>query len=160
PPASNAVSRTAGAIAAPAVVLPGCTVKASRVAAATVMVKGALVAPASPVAPAARVEPLPLWSTARFEKVATPPTAATVVVPDKVPPTGLAPIATVTAPLKPGTVFPRASRAVTCTAGVMAAPAVVLLGCVVKASWAADPGVTAKAALVVPERLPAVADSV
>ena len=92
--------------------------------------------------------------------MATPPTAATVVVPDKVPPTGLAPIATVTAPLKPGTVFPRASRAVTCTAGVMAAPAVVLLGCVVKASWAADPGVTAKAALVVPERLPAVADSV
>ncbi len=96
----------------------------------------------------------------RFEKVATPPTAATVVAPDKVPPAGFSPIATVTAPLKPGTVFPRASRAVTCTAGVMAAPAVVLLGCVVKASRAADPGVTAKAALVVPERLPAVADSV
>src|SRR5438034_1079389 len=94
------------------------------------------------------------------EKVATPATAAAVAVPERAPPAGFVPIATVTAPLKPGTGFPRASRAVTCTAGVMAAPAVVLLGCVVKASWAADPGVTAKAALVVPERLPAVADSV
>src|SRR5438874_505597 len=86
--------------------------------------------------------------------------AGTVGVSERAPPAGFVPIATVTAPLKTGTVFPRASRAVTCTAGVMAAPAVVLLGCVVKASWAADPGVTAKAALVVPERLPAVADSV
>src|SRR5439155_25571277 len=104
--------------------------------------------------------PLPLCSTARFAKVATPPTAVIVVVPDKVPPAGFAPIATVTAPVKPGTVFPRASRAVTCTAGVMAAPAGVLLGCVVKASWATAAGVMAKAALVVPERLPAGADSV
>src|SRR5438093_1002543 len=94
------------------------------------------------------------------EKVATPATAATVAVPERAPAAGFVPIATVTAPVKPGTVFPRASRAVTCTAGVMAAPAGVLLGCVVKASWATAAGVMAKAALVVPERLPAVADSV
>src|SRR5947199_364593 len=94
------------------------------------------------------------------EEVATPATAATVAVPERAPPAGFAPIATVTAPVKPGTVFPRASRAVTCTAGVMAAPAGVLFGCVVKASWATAAGVMAKAALVVPERLPAVADSV
>src|SRR2546422_3422980 len=55
PGASDAVSRTAGAIVAPAVVVPGCTVKASRVAAPTVMVKGALVAPVSPLAAAVRV---------------------------------------------------------------------------------------------------------
>src|SRR3989442_16009354 len=55
PAASDAVSRPAGAIVAPAVVVPGCTVKASRVAAPTVMVKGALVAPVSPLAAAVRV---------------------------------------------------------------------------------------------------------
>src|SRR6266702_1096455 len=96
----------------------------------------------------------------RFEKVATPPTAATVVAPDKVPPAGFSPIATVTAPLKPGTVFPRASHAVTCTAGVMAAPAVVLLGCMVKAIRVAGALVMSNGALVVPAGPAATADSV
>src|SRR5439155_19059 len=94
------------------------------------------------------------------EKVATPATAATVAVPERAPPAGFVPIATVTAPLKPGTGFPPASNAVSRTAGAIAAPAVVLPGCTVKAGWAAAPGVTAKAALVVPDRLPAVAESV
>src|SRR5438034_80552 len=94
------------------------------------------------------------------EKVATPATAATVAVPESAPPAGLVPIATVTSPGRPGTGVRPASNAVSRTAGAMAAPAVVVPGCVVKASRAADPGVTAKAALVVPERLPAVADSV
>src|SRR5205809_5034701 len=67
--------------------------------------------------------------------VATPATAATVVVPERVPLPGFAPSATVTLPVKPVAVFPCPSSAVTCTAGVMDAPAAVLLGCVVTAGW-------------------------
>jgi len=52
----------------------------------------------------------------RLEKVATPPDAATVVVPDSVPPPGLVPIATVMLAVEPVTVFPNASCTVTCTA--------------------------------------------
>ncbi len=59
----------------------------------------------------------------RLEKVATPLTAATDVVPDSVPPDGFVPIATVMNPVKLVTTFPRASCAVTCTAGVIEAPA-------------------------------------
>src|SRR5947208_15212702 len=62
-------------------------------------------------------------------KLATPLTAATVVVPASVPPAGLVPpSATVTLPEKLGTVFPAASCAATCTAGVSVAPAVVFAG--------------------------------
>src|SRR5436309_13238956 len=83
--------------------------------------------------------------------VATPATAATVVVPERVPLPGFAPSATVTLPVKPVAVFPCPSSAVTCTAGVMDAPAAVLLGCVVNASCVAVPGATVNAALVTPE---------
>src|SRR5260370_1263410 len=48
--------------------------------------------------------------------VATPATAATVVVPERVPLPGFAPSATVTFPVKPVAVFPCPSSAVTCTA--------------------------------------------
>src|SRR5947199_8698061 len=58
--------------------------------------------------------------------VTTPATAATVVVPERVPPPGFTPSATVTLPVKPVAVFPCPSSAVTCTAGVMDAPAAVL----------------------------------
>ena len=68
--------------------------------------------------------------------------------PDNVPPTGLAPSPTVTVPVNPLAVFPCASCAVTCTAGVIAAPAAVLLGWTVNTSFAAVPGVTLNAALV------------
>src|SRR2546426_6439745 len=68
----------------------------------------------------------------RFENVATPFTAGTLSVPASVPPAGSAPIATVMVPVKLVTVFPEASRALTCTAGVIVAPASVLLGCTVK----------------------------
>src|SRR5439155_1172320 len=62
-------------------------------------------------------------------KLATPLTAATVFVPAKVPPLGLVPpSATVTWPVKVGTVFPEASWAVTSTAGAMAGPAVAFPG--------------------------------
>src|SRR5438034_353326 len=70
----------------------------------------------------------------RLENVATPATAATVVVPDSVPPPGLVPIATVMLAVEPVTVLLNASCTVTCTAGLIATPAVALLGCTVKAS--------------------------
>src|SRR5437667_9594868 len=89
---------------------------------------------------------------------ATPPIASTVVVPERLPP-GFVPIATATLPAKPGTVLPCASRAVTCTAGAIVAPAVVVLGCTVKASCAAAPAAIVKAALVEPETPGAVAES-
>src|SRR5512145_2126654 len=70
---------------------------------------------------------------ARLENVATPATAATVVVPDSVPPPGLVPIATVMLAVELGTVLPNASCTVTRTIGAMATPAVALVGCAVKA---------------------------
>lgn len=76
------------------------------------------------------------------EKVATPATAGTLVEPDSAPPPGLFWIATTTAPVKPDAVLPRASRAVSWTAGVMLPPAGVVLGCTVKASCVAGPAVT------------------
>ena len=76
---------------------------------------------------------MPTLSTLRLENRATPATAATVVVPERVPP-GLVPSAIVTFPAKLFTALPAASCAVTCTAGVTAVPAVVLPGCTVKAS--------------------------
>src|SRR2546430_1458446 len=89
--------------------------------------------------------------------VATPAIAANVRVPDKVPPAGLKPSATVTLPAKPVAVLPRASNAVTRTAGLMVAPVVVVLGCTVTASWVAVPGAMVKAELVLPARSGAVA---
>src|SRR5262245_5673476 len=70
----------------------------------------------------------------RLEKVATPPTAETVVVPDSVPPPGLVPIATVMLAVELVTVLPKVSCTATCTAGAMETPAVVLLGWTVKAT--------------------------
>src|SRR5207249_1165697 len=73
------------------------------------------------------------------EKVATPLTAVTLVVPDSVPPPGFAPIATVIDPVKPVTTFPASSSADTRTAGI-GWPAWLLCGCVVKATWVAGGG--------------------
>src|SRR5712691_9153804 len=84
----------------------------------------------------------------KVEKLATPATAAMVVVPDNVPPPGFVPIATVTVPVKPVAVFPWASCAVTCTAGVIAAPAVVAVGWTEKTSCVAAAGVMVNAVLV------------
>src|SRR2546427_3629127 len=56
--------------------------------------------------------------------VATPPAAATAVVPESVPPPGFAPMASVTVAVNAVAVFPCASSAVTWTAGVIGAPAV------------------------------------
>src|SRR3989441_908714 len=88
----------------------------------------------------------------RLEKVATPLTAATVVVPERVPLAGLVPIASVMLVVPVVTVLPWASWPVTCTAGVITAPAAALLGCTVKTSFAAAPALMLNALLVAPVR--------
>src|SRR5204863_8734653 len=82
------------------------------------------------------------------EKVATPATAATVLVPDRVPVLGFVPIATVMFPVNPLAVLPPASWAVTSTAGVIAVPAVVVLGCTLNTNCVAVPAVMLNAVLV------------
>src|SRR5438034_1032097 len=74
-----------------------------------------------------------------FAKVATPFTAAAVVVPARVPLPGLVPIATVMLVVAVVTVLPWASWTVACTPGVIAAPAAAVLGCTVKTTFAAAP---------------------
>src|SRR5438046_6014538 len=82
------------------------------------------------------------------ENVATPATAATGPPPDRVPLPALVPRARVTFPVNPVAVLLLASRAVTCTAGVIVAPAVVLLGCTENTSCVAVPAVILNTALV------------
>src|SRR3989442_5316618 len=77
------------------------------------------------------------------ENVAIPADAATTVVPDNVPPAFAASV-TVTFPVNPVAVFSSASRAVTCTAGVIAAPAGVATGCTLNTKCVAPPGVIAE----------------
>src|SRR5438445_457818 len=95
-----------------------------------------------------------------FANVATPLTAATVVVPARAPLAGLVPIASVMLMVAVVTVFPWASWTATCVAGVIAAPAAVLLGCTVKTSFAAAPAPMLNALLVAPVTAVAVAVSV
>src|SRR2546425_6433032 len=82
------------------------------------------------------------------EKVATPATAATVFVPDRVPGLGLVPIAPVTFAVTPLAVLPLPSWAVIWTAGVIAAPAVVVLGRTENTNCVAVPAVILNAVLV------------
>src|SRR5207244_1291950 len=82
------------------------------------------------------------------EKLATPPTAGIVVVPDNVPVGGFAPSATVTSEVKPVTVLPPGSCAETSIAGLIDAPAVVVTGWTVNASRVAWPTATSNRALV------------
>src|SRR5438093_11789108 len=101
----------------------------------------------------------------RSLKVATPATAATVVVPEREPPPGLCSIATVTLPVNVSTAFPSASRATTGTGGAMVAPAVGHgavgspgIRCGVKVTWVGAPALMVKKELVAPARPVAVAD--
>src|SRR5258708_38706568 len=91
--------------------------------------------------------------------VATPPTAGTVRVPLSVaaaePVPGM--IATVTDPLKPVAVFPKASWAVTWMAGLMTTNRGVVLGWTPKTRPTASPGVMLNAGLVAAARPVAVA---
>src|SRR5436190_112125 len=86
----------------------------------------------------------------RLENVATPATAATVVVPDSVPPPGLVPIATVTLAVELVTVLPNASCTDTCTAGAIATPAVAVVGWTENASAAAAAGLMLNPAELAP----------
>src|SRR5947199_607656 len=101
----------------------------------------------------------------RSLNVATPATADTVVVPERVPPPGLCSIATVTLPVNVSTAFPSASRATTGTGGAMVAPAVGHgavgspgIRCGVKVTWVGAPALMVKKELVAPARPVAVAD--
>src|SRR5512143_1743538 len=95
----------------------------------------------------------------RFEKVATPLTAPTVLVPPRFPPPGFVPMATVTLLVAVVTRLPPASRISTLTAGLMGDPAGASDGWARNPSLAAAPTVMLKVpevALVSPD---AVAES-
>src|SRR4029077_10948215 len=125
-----------------------------------VMAKLLLVAPVRVVADAVKVYPVPALLMLRFAKVATPLTAATVVVPARVPLAGLVPIATVMLVAAVVTVLPWASWTATCTAGAFVAPAAALLGSTMKTTLAAAPALMLNALLVALVRLAADAVSV
>src|SRR5438876_6845215 len=86
----------------------------------------------------------------RLAKLATPATAATVVVPERVPPLGLVPMATVMLAVELVTVLPKVSCTATWTAGAIDDPAVALVGWTAKASFEAAAGETLKVAEVAP----------
>ena len=96
PAASRIWTVTAGVMVAVEFALAGWTPNASLAAAPGVMLNELLVEPVTPALAALSVYPLPVLSIDRPEKVATPLTAATVVVPLRVPPAGLVPIERVT----------------------------------------------------------------
>src|SRR5437773_1430673 len=106
PWASWTATWTPGVIAPPAAALLGCTVKSSFAAAPTPMLNALLVAPVRPVADAISVYPVALLLRLNVENVATPFTAAIVVVPARVPLAGLVPIATVMLVVAVVTVLP------------------------------------------------------
>ncbi len=85
-------------------------------------------------------------------KLATPFTAATVVVPPSTAPAVPVPdvIATVTFPANAATTFPSASSAATFTAGVIWWSATALVGCTVNTSCVAWPAWMAKLTLELP----------
>src|SRR5438034_782373 len=112
------------------------------------MLNALLVAPVRPGTASGRVWPVTALLMVSVGKVATPLTAATVVVPARVPLAGLVPIATVMLVVAVVTVLPWASWTATCTAGVIAAPAAAVLGCTVKTSFAAAPALMLNAVLV------------
>lgn len=82
---------------------------------------------------------MPVLLIERPLNVAMPPEAATVVVPLSVPPPAFVPIAIVTEAVLLVTRFPLESSTCTVIAGVIEAPATVLLGCWLNANFAAAP---------------------
>src|SRR3954469_20371809 len=82
----------------------------------------------------------------RLENVATPAEAATVAVPDSVPPPGLVPMATVMVAVELVTVLLNWSCTVTCTDGAIATPATASDGWTVKASLFGAAGLMLKPA--------------
>src|SRR5437667_435153 len=84
-------------------------------------------------------EPVPTVAVVRFANVATPFTAFTGPLTDSVAPPAWTRAREI-ARVNLGTVFPAASRAVTVSAGVMATPTCVLLGCTPNARCVAGGG--------------------
>src|SRR5688572_9726300 len=93
-------------------------------------------------------------------KVATPLTAATVVVPDRVPPPGLEPRPIVTLWVAVVTRLPNWSRIATATAGEIGIPVMPADGCTVNATILAGAAVTLNGVLVAFSRFGEAAASV
>ena len=130
--------------------------------AATVTLKGLLVAALSPAELAVSVYPLPVLFSERLLNVAIPFTADAVAVPLSVEPAGFVPMEIVMLFVAVATSAPVASRTPTWTAGVIGAPSTTLDGWTVKASCVAtlEPTVALNALLVAEERPLAAATSV
>ena len=91
----------------------------------------------------------------RLLKVATPPLTVTVVVlPAAKPPGPLATASVTWSLLSLVARLPKWSKTLTVTAGLMATPATVVLGCTPKARWSAAAGVTVKLLEAGPVRPP------
>ncbi len=84
----------------------------------------------------------------RSAKLATPAALVCIFVPESVPPPGLASIETVTE--VPETRFVNAYFTVTCTAGVMSTPAMVVDGCTVNTAVAGAAAVMSNVELLSP----------
>ena len=141
PPASCTWTCSAGENGSPMTRAVGPTMKTRRLALPGRMSNPGLVAPVRPSAAAVSVYPLPVLSIERLENVATPLTALTVAVPERLPPPGFVPMATVTAFVAEVTVLPAPSWMATLTAGVMVAPALVFTGAWMYPSLVAVPAV-------------------
>src|SRR5207253_10752353 len=96
----------------------------------------------------------------RLVRVTTPPTAAIVVVPPGVRAPPFLPTRRSSDLVNVGTRLPAGSSALSWTAGLIAPPATVLVGCWVNASRVAVPGVISNAVLVTGPRPPLLAVSV
>jgi hypothetical protein len=112
-----------------------------------VTLKAPLVVPINPGDDAVNVYPNPAWLILRSLKLTTPPATLFVVVPLTTAPVGLAPIATVTAAVDEGAVFPKLSRTTTVGGPGIVFPAVAFPGCVMKANAVTAPGSTVSGAL-------------
>src|SRR4029077_6514726 len=97
------------------------TVVCASDTAPAVTLNALLVAPTSTPERAVSVYPVPALSRLRAECVETPDTRGAMVSPDKVAPPALVPMRTVSLPAAAETLL-LASRAVTVTAGAIAAP--------------------------------------
>ncbi len=109
-------------------VVGGGVVNEGWLAPAALRVNALLIAGTRPVAVAWKVYPAPTLSSTRSEKVATPLTAALVLVPVRVAPPGLEASATVIWFVAPNTVVSRSSCSRTVTGGTSGDPAVALDG--------------------------------
>src|SRR3989454_12410008 len=119
------------------------------------MLNALLVASASPDAVARRAYPVLALSTLKLGNVAMPFTAWIGVPPESVPPLEAGSSPSPIVPVKPCTTCSEASRAATCTGGVIVAPAsVVCCGCWVNpkcvggGGGGGGPGVMSNATLV------------